>query len=50
MNQHKKIAYENQAKSIIEKLQTRKMEGYYCDTMEEAEEKVLDQGRRTYRR
>lgn len=42
MNQHKKISYENQAKSIVEKLQTRKMEGYYCDTMEEAEEKVLE--------
>lgn len=42
MNQHKKIAYENQAKSIIEKLQARKMEGYYCDTMEEAEAKVLE--------
>ncbi len=42
MNEHKKTAYSNQAKSIIEKLKTRKMEGFYCETMEEAEEKVLE--------
>lgn len=42
MNIHKKTFYENQAKTIIAKLKTRKMEGYYCDNMEEAKEKVLE--------
>lgn len=42
MNIHKKTFYENQAKTIIAKLKARKMEGYYCDNMEEAKEKVLE--------
>lgn len=42
MNQHKKVFYENQAKSIINKLKARKMEGYYCDSMEDAGKKVLE--------
>ncbi len=42
MDSNKKTFYENQAKSIINKLSARHMEGYYCDTMEEAEEKVLE--------
>lgn len=42
MNQHKKTFYENQAKSIIGKLKARKMDGYYCENMEAAKEKVLE--------
>lgn len=42
MNQHKKTFYENQANSIINKLKARKMQGFYCDNMEEAKEKVLE--------
>ena len=42
MNQHKKVFYENQAKTIISKLKARKMDGYYCSTMEDAKEKVIE--------
>ncbi len=42
MNPHKKAFYEKQANSIINRLQARKMEGYYCDTMEDAKEKVIE--------
>ncbi|MGN0437854.1 MAG: lactate utilization protein [Lachnospiraceae bacterium] len=42
MNQHKKTFYKNQAESIIHKLKARKMDGYYCDTITEAEKKVLE--------
>ncbi len=38
----KKTFYANQAESIIKKLQLRKMEGYYADTVEEACKKVLE--------
>ncbi len=38
----KKQFYENQANTIIKKLANRKMEGYYCSTMDEAKEKVLE--------
>jgi hypothetical protein len=34
--------YENQAKSIIAKLNLRKMEGYYCPDKESAKKKVLE--------
>lgn len=34
--------YENQAKTIINKLKARKMDGYYCKTKEEASQKVLE--------
>ena len=39
---NKKTFYRNQAETIIKKLQLRKMEGYYADTMEEACEKALE--------
>ena len=39
MNQNKKTFYKNQAQSIINKLTGRKMEGFYCDTMEDAKKK-----------
>lgn len=42
MNQHKKIFYANQAESIIHKLKARKMEGYYCETLEDAKKKVVE--------
>lgn len=38
----KKLFYENQAKSIIQKLNLRKMDGYYCENTEEARKKILD--------
>lgn len=38
----KHIFYENQANSIIAKLQARKMEGYYCPDKEAARSKVLE--------
>lgn len=34
--------YENQAASIIKKLNARKMEGYYCETVEAAKAKVVE--------
>lgn len=42
MNKNKKIFYENQAQSIISKLKARKMEGYYCDNLEDVKQKVLE--------
>lgn len=42
MDNSKKIFYKNQAEAIIQKLATRKMEGYYCETAEAAKEKVLE--------
>lgn len=38
----KKQFYRNQAETIIKKLQMRKMEGYYCESREEAREKMLE--------
>ncbi len=42
MDESKQIFYENQANTIINKLAARKMDGYYCSTMEEAKAKVLE--------
>lgn len=39
---NKQKFYRNQAESIIRKLKLRKMEGYYADTMDEANAKVLE--------
>lgn len=38
----KKIFYENQARSIINRLNARKMEGYYVQTVQDARLKVLE--------
>lgn len=38
----KKQFYRNQAETIIKKLQSRNMEGYYCETREEAKAKLLE--------
>lgn len=38
----KETFYENQAASIIKKLNMRKMEGYYCKNVEEAKAKMLE--------
>lgn len=38
----KQTFYENQARSIIHKLEARKMEGYYCPDKESAKAKVLE--------
>ncbi len=38
----KEIFYENQAATIIKKLNMRKMEGYYCKNVEEAKAKMLE--------
>lgn len=38
----KRQFYRNQAQSIIKKLELRKMEGYYCETKEEAKEQFLE--------
>ena len=38
----KNTFYENQANSIITKLKTRKMEGYYCPDKESAKNKILE--------
>lgn len=42
MNKSKAVFYKNQATSIINKLKARKMEGYYCENMEEAKTLLLD--------
>lgn len=42
MDDNKKAFYRNQAGTIIKKLQTRRMEGYYCDDSSEARRKVLE--------
>ena len=41
-DRNKKIFYKNQAQSIISKLNLRKMDGYYADTMDDAIGKVLE--------
>lgn len=38
----KKQFYENQAKTIIKKLELRKMEGYYCEDVAKAKEKLSE--------
>lgn len=38
----KKVFYENQAKSIIAKMQARKIQGYYCADVACAKEKMLE--------
>lgn len=38
----KETFYENQAKTIIENLKKRQMEGFYCSTKEDAKKKVLE--------
>ncbi len=42
MQTPKEIFYENQATSIIKKLNTRKMQGYYCKNVQEAKIKMLE--------
>ncbi len=42
MNPNKKKAYENAANTIIKNLAKRQMEGYYCDTKEDALKKALE--------
>lgn len=42
MNPDKKKFYENQAATIINKLKARKMDGYYCDSMEDAKKKIIE--------
>lgn len=42
MENPKKVFYENQANTIINKLKARKMEGYYCPDIESARQKVLE--------
>ena len=42
MSSPKKVFYENQAKSIIKKLEARKMEGYYCEDSAAARKKILE--------
>jgi len=42
MNSAKEIFYERQASTIIKKLNARRMEGYYCATVEEAKKKMLE--------
>ena len=38
----KKQFYRNQAETIIKKLQSRNMEGYYCENREEARVKFME--------
>lgn len=38
----KQISYQNQAESIIKKLNARKMEGYYCENVEAAKTKLVE--------
>ncbi len=42
MNEHKKKFYENQAQTIIKKLNARKMEGFYCPDVQSAKLKMLE--------
>ena len=37
-----KTFYKNQAESIIKKLNMRKMDGYYCNNVEEAKAKLVE--------
>ncbi len=41
MDKNKKLFYKNQAETIIKKLEQRKMKGYYCENLKEAEKLVL---------
>lgn len=36
------VYYENQAATVIKKLNARQMEGYYCETVEEAKSKLVE--------
>lgn len=50
MDKNKKAFYRNQAEGIIKRLKSRKMDGYYCDSSEEASRKILEligEGRKT---
>ena len=42
MDGNKKIFYRNQAEGLIKKLELHKMKGYYCDSVSEAKEKILE--------
>lgn len=42
MNPSKEKFYENQAATIIKNLKIRKMEGYYCKTVDDAKKKMLE--------
>lgn len=42
MNPHKKTFYKNQAETVIRKMKARGMEGFYCDNIEEARNKILE--------
>ena len=42
MEDFKKVFYEKQAMSIIRKLESRHMEGYYCADSAQAQEKILE--------
>lgn len=42
MSEAKKVSYEKQAATIITKMKARGFEGYYCDNVEEAREKMLE--------
>ncbi len=42
LNKSKAQFYKNQAASIINKLKARKMEGYYCENLEDAKALVLE--------
>ncbi|MCR5284578.1 MAG: lactate utilization protein [Treponema sp.] len=42
MNSAKKSFYEKQAQTIIKNLQTRKMEGYYCESAGDAKRKLAE--------
>ena len=42
MDGNKKVFYRNQAEGIIKKLELHKMQGYYCDSVSEAREKIIE--------
>ena len=42
MDKNEAIFYERQAQTMINKRSPRHMDGYYCKTLEEAEEKILE--------
>lgn len=42
MENPKKVFYRNQAATIIKKLNARKMDGYYCENVEEAKAKLVE--------
>jgi len=42
MDGNKKVFYRNQAEGLIKKLELHKMKGYYCDSVSEAKEKILE--------